>query len=709
MRKGILLKPEMITELDFSKMEKVYTQKGKDRLYYYNIPVSWDIESSSFYDDNGNKTAITYSHALNVDGYVFKMETWEQLTEAIAYLSHMADLDDRHRMIIYVHNLAYEFQFMKHHFNFTQVFSNGSERKILYAITDHGIEFRCSYMLSGSSLAYVANNLRTYEIDKMDGDLDYSLIRHPETPITEEEEQYILNDVLIIEYYIRESIEESGDITKIPLTSTGNVREYIRDKTLNGKGKPSSSYKKLMEQLTLESDEYLALRSAFAGGYTHGNIYKLNETHYDVTANDFASSYPARMISYQYPMGKGERYSVKDKDDFFMQINKYCCLFYVEFTDIKRKANEPYISKSKAVKTSNVRVNNGRIESADMVRIWMTEVDFISTIKSYDIGDYKIGTLYRYRKGYLPKLFVDGILKLYADKTELKGVKGKEEEYNRSKEMLNSLYGMCVMDIIQDSFEWDDVRKYSDKKDQSVSHLIQKSNNSRNRFLFYPWGVWITAYARFDLFDTIVKLGDDYLYADTDSIYYLNREKNQHIFDESNKRILNLLHKACDYHGYDYEVLSPKDPSGRPRTIGLWDFDGFYDRFKTLGAKRYMVQENNEINITVSGINKSVAVPYLMDKYNGDLDVIFEEFNEHLVIPEGYAGKSTHTYIEETRLGEVTDYLGNVYTYYEPSAIHLEETSYAMSISDELKEMIDWVWKENKTGQNPVSLKKLLV
>ena len=97
-----------------------------------------------------------------------------------------------------------------------------------------------------------------------------------------------------------------------------------------------------------------------------------------------------------------------------------------------------------------------------------------------------------------------------------------------------------------------------------------------------------------------------------------------------------------------------------------------------------------------------------MDKYDGDLDVIFEEFNEHLVIPEGYAGKSTHTYIEDTRLGEVTDYLGNVYTYYEPSAIHLEETSYAMSISDELKEMIDWVWKENKTGQNPVSLKKLL-
>src|SRR5699024_7042812 len=111
MKKGILLKPEKIKELDFDKMEKVYTKKGRERLYYYNIPVSWDIESSSFYDDNGNKTAITYSHALNVDGYVFKMETWDQLTEAIAYLSYMADLDDRHRMIIYVHNLAYEFQF----------------------------------------------------------------------------------------------------------------------------------------------------------------------------------------------------------------------------------------------------------------------------------------------------------------------------------------------------------------------------------------------------------------------------------------------------------------------------------------------------------------------------------------------------------------------------------------------------------------------
>ena len=49
------------------------------------------------------------------------------------------------------------------------------------------------------------------------------------------------------------------------------------------------------------------------------------------------------------------------------------------------------------------------------------------------------------------------------------------------------------------------------------------------------------------------------------------------------------------------------------------DFEGYYERFKTLGAKRYMVQKDGKVNITVSGLNKKIAVPYLQQKFGDNI------------------------------------------------------------------------------------------
>lgn len=566
--------------------------------------------------------------------------------------------------------------------------SRGKDRDILYALSNDGLEFRCSYSLSGRNLASVANNLVKHRIQKMDGDLDYKLIRTPETPISEKEIGYILNDVLIIEYYIREAIEESGDITKIPLTNTGYVRNYVRNKTIKGNSKDSKHYRNLMKNLTLETNEYHSLKYAFTGGFTHANINYVEKVVEDVSAKDLASSYPAVMLSKQYPMSKGEEYQVKDEDDFYEQMDLYCCLFYVRFKNIVRKANESYISHSKTLSSKHVSLNNGRIEAASEIEMWITEVDWLNIVESYDFEEYTIGTMIRYRRGYLPTTFANAILDMYDDKTRLKNVKGKETEYMRSKGMLNSAFGMAVQDPVQDSFEWNDDEKEIERESTSESESLKKYNKSRNRFLYYPWGVWITAYARRNLFKMIIRLGDDYVYADTDSITYKNPEKNDHLFEVENKRIITELEESMRYHNIDLNRLKPKDPDGIERHIGIWEDDADYTRFKTLGAKRYMVEENGKINITVSGINKSYAVPYMIEEFGED---IFERFGDSLYIPAGYSGKSTHTYIDDTRQGTVKDYLGDEYEYLELSGIHLEETHYELSISDEFQEMIEWM------------------
>ena len=100
-------------------------------------------------------------------------------------------------------------------------------------------------------------------------------------------------------------------------------------------------------------------------------------------------------------------------------------------------------------------------------------------------------------------------------------MEGKEVEYLLSKGMLNSVYGMCVTDPVKDEHtyetEWD-----LEKVD--VMEAIHKYNESKGRFLFYPWGIWVTAYARRNLWSAILNVGNDYVYSDTDSIKALNFE-----------------------------------------------------------------------------------------------------------------------------------------------------------------------------------------
>ena len=98
-----------------------------------------------------------------------------------------------------------------------------------------------------------------------------------------------------------------------------------------------------------------------------------------------------------------------------------------------------------------------------------------------------------------------------------------------------------------------------------------------------------------------------------------------------------------------------------------------------------MVQtDDGKFNITVSGVNKKTAVPYLIQTYKDP----FEAFNDGLVIPAGASGKLTHTYLDDDQEGILTDYLGVPGLYHEKSAIHMEGASYEMDI---LAQYIDYL------------------
>lgn len=681
--------------------------KKRGKEYVYDCPAAFDIETTSFYKSNDGepeKAAIMYIWMFGLNGFVMIGRTWDELMTFFSLLTDRLQLEPGVRHLnVYVHNLGFEFGFLQYRFYWYKIFAI-SVRRPIYATTTTGISFRCSQLLSGYSLDMVGKNLTTYKVRKLSGDLDYRLIRNSATVMSPEELQYCINDVLVVMAYIMEKIEQDGGINRIQLTKTGYVRKLVRDaclypggihdsKQLKMAGRQFERYHRKMLCLQLISDEYLQAKRGFMGGFTHANPFAAGIIYYNVDSWDFTSSYPAVMIAEQFPMSEGEDYCPQDWEDFKRQLRLYCCMFDAEFTHISATFPwDHYISYSRCVECKDPTLDNGRVVSSDRVLITLTEQDFDIIERTYKWQDLTVYNFRRYRRQYLPKEYASTILELYGVKTTLKGLTSEdgttERRYLNAKEQLNALYGMTVMDICRSEIIYDGQWK---TQSPDLDETIEKYNKSKTRFNSYLWGIWTTAYARRNLWTAILELGPDYLYADTDSVKVVNGERHADYFKRYNENIVAKLDAACRYHGLDPDLTRPKNNKGEVKQLGVWDYEKRLKRFKTLGAKRYLTEDDKGLHLTVAGLGKSSAVKYLLFKYH-DSDGVFQAFSDDMEIPAEYerdgetlsaTGKNTHTYIDEPVEGMMTDYQGHTVHYKELSAIHLEPVAYSLSLSEE--------------------------
>lgn len=665
----------------------------KDRhKNYYNIPCSFDVETSSFYDKNEKRACLVCWSFCIYDVVIFG-RTWGEFETMLQTIKERLKLSEELRLLIYCHNLQYEFQWIRKHFEWAKVFSL-DVRKPVYAITTDGFEFRCSYILSGYNLATVGKNLTKYKVQKQEGAWNYDLLRGTNTPITDEEKKYSCYDVLVVCAYIMERIEADGTISTIPLTKTGYVRNAVRKECFEEEGNPQHNcyqrlyYMDMMKYLTIEPEELILLQASFQGGFTHSNPTMTNKVIYNVDSDDFTSSYPYVAVAEdEFPMSKGNLYKVKDYNDLKKQNSLYATVFEVYFENIESKTNyEYYISSAHCPLLTKPTIANGRIVKAAELMTTITGIDFQIIETLYKWEKIKIGKMVRYKKGYLPKEIVHSILKFYKAKTTLKGVKGKEVEYLAGKENVNSIYGMMAMNPIRTQFDYVG-EEWQDPSIPEFKETLEKYNNNKGRFLTFAWATFLTALARRNLFTGIVELKHDYIYADTDSLKYINREKHVEYFENYNKFCLEKLDRAMKFHGFSSDLYRPKTVEGIEKPLGVWDRETKekkYTRFKTLGAKRYIYEDDGELHITVAGLSKQIAVKYLEE--SGDPFGVFED---GLYIPPEYTGKKIHTYIDSEQSGSFTDYMGNTNYYHEFSCIHLAPCEFHLGLQGFLNFLLE--------------------
>ena len=700
--------------------------------HVWNIPCAFDIETSS-YKVFGEKRATMYIWSLTINGSTIIGRRWDQFTKIINLVAKNMHTEENN-LIIYCHNLGYEFQWMRKWLQWKEVFAVKERRPIRAELTN-GIIFKCSYLLSNYALAYIGDKLiKKYLIKKDVGAVDYSLVRSWVTPLSETEIWYNIHDNQVVTSYIQEKIENEGGIINIPLTNTGYVRQYCRNFCFNQgitdvrlAKKVKAQYKERMESLQITSEcEYDTLHEAFAGGFTHGApSYSGQTISGNIGSADLASSYPAVMVTKKFPMGRGTflgNISVEQMEELAKSGN-FCAVFTIHLRNVTPKfIYEHYISVSHCqILSKDAVVNNGRVAAASEMQLVVTDIDWGIIKNVYDFTSVEIHNYRVYQADYLPRPFILSILHLFANKTSLKGVDGKETEYMVSKNMINAAYGMSVTAVIRDIFDYSH-DCWSTHSANKVEQL-EKYNSNYNRFLFYAWGVWVTAYARANLWQAIFEFGKDYVYADTDSIKGLNFDKHQVFFKLYNLNIYNQLQKMCQYWKINFELCQPKTVKGEKKLIGVWEIEKPYVRFKTLGAKRYMFEyADGFINFTISGVQKRVGMPYLLSEYAGvdidkallayksddeedsinarneiieaykngeySYDDIFENFNESLYFPAEYTGKQTLAYLDDSVVDICTDYRGKSVPIMELSSIHMEPQSYYLSQAITYKEFL---------------------
>lgn len=718
-------------DFDFYSLPDLEAKRKKD-VYYLNGDFGVDIEVTSFYEGE-EKRAYPYIMMVNMCGNYIYCRYLSELAEIFQSLRFRYNLTDKRRIVMFVHNLSYEFQFFRDICDFKEVFARTPRKPMKAYDILSCIEFRCSYILSGLSLKNLGEELK---IPKLDGDdFDYNKIRHSETELTELEMKYCERDVEILHYYIENEIKKNdNNINKIPLTQTGYVRRECRDKIFKSVDK--RKYHDMIVKNTPDEDLFILLNKTFAGGDTHANYLNAMREIENVYSFDFASSYPAVMVKCKFPYHfvKTEIFNWKT---FMNLINRKACVFKISFDKIEAKRHHHILSYSKCetckhidcyecehkknndyeyckkCKLKTPDLDNGRVVKASYVTTFFTDVDFKDFMNYYDFKNPKIIEFYYSNYDYLPTPFIKFILELFKNKTTLKDLEGELNEalYLKSKQFINGLFGMCVTNIVNDEikFSYNKDTKQIEwfKESVDIQQTLDKYKANRNSFLLYQWGVWVTSWARHFLRDTIAKIEDncghfdDFIYCDTDSIKLTNYIKHKKIFDEYNKQNIRDMQIALRKHGIDENEIHQKTVEGKVKTLGVWENETVdkkgnlspYKIFKTLGAKRYLyyddvklfviyedkekgIKETTPYHLTVSGLNKKKSIQYIVD--HGD----FKFFDDEMYIPKEFTGKNTHTYIDDEYTIDIIDYNDIKSTAHQHHYIHLEAQDYKLTISE---------------------------
>lgn len=532
----------------------------------------------------------------------------------------------------------------------------GQWYNITIKVNNHMIELRDSLKLLPFSVKQIDQSFSTKH-KKLD--MEYEGFRYAGCEITDEEKQYISNDVLVVKEALEILFNEGHKKLTIGSCCLTEYKNIIGQK----------NYKKLfpnLYEIPLDKEQYGSenageyIRKSYRGGWCYLVKGKENKIYHNGTTADVNSLYPSMMSSEslnKYPVGtptfwKGnfipkeavhptKYYFIRIKTRFYIKSNKLP--FIQNKSSLLYRGNEMletsdlYIEREGKYFKSYIDWDGNEVQT--IMNMTMTMTDFRLLCEQYDLADFEIldGCYFDAKIG----IFDDYIEKYKKIKLESTGAKKQ-----LAKLFLNNLYGKMASST-SSSFKVAYV-----KEDHTLGFMIINENDKQPGYI--PVGSAITSYARnFTIraaqqnYHGVDKPG--FIYADTDSIH-------------------------CD--------LSPDKIVGikeHPKNFCCWKLESCWDEAIFARQKTYIEHITHEDK-------EAIAEPYYSVKCAGMPDKCKDLFVKSL---NGYEVKDGDDYTDEeveflSTRREITDFKvgltvpGKLLPKRIPGGVILVDTSYEM-------------------------------
>lgn len=578
-------------------------QRNHKVVKYATDYICLDTETSK----SDEATGWVYQWAVCIKQKIFVYG--RKPSEFIDFMRDVAEhyqLSDDKKIIIYIHNLQYDFAYLK---RFIMQYDPSLD---VLAIDNHtvltvdvlGFRFICSYKLTNLSLAVLSDKYAKKYI-KAVGEIDYNITRYQDTELDEIDWLYMFSDVAsqydgIKQYLLMNNYKFCADA---PFTSTGFVRVACRKAS-----KKDDKWRSQFELMRLDLEQYRLCRQAFMGGicicsYRYSNKTIRASDGVVLKHKDFTSSYPARQTLDSMPTGRPMWYgAIKSRRKFERLLEKYHCVFMLTLYDvhIKEGVTAPYIPSSKCLAPKEILKVNGKVVFAKELTIAVTELDYKWIKRQYTASNFKVSKMLCFKRGTMPDWLKAEIMQYFTNKCTLKHT--EPVLYAKSKNLLNGIYGMTATSIIRPQYKIDHytgvishfIADDIDKQDQQDLDRYYRSHNS---FMPYQYSLFTTAWARDALMTMIEACGyDNFLYCDTDSVFYIETPENREKMAQYEKECIEKAKAGGAYVGNNYLGAPTDEPEIRA--------------FRGLHSKCYAMEELNEksgqyeLNVVIAGIPK---------------------------------------------------------------------------------------------------------
>jgi len=740
-----ITKPSNLDEIN--DIEFKFMPDKHDNKFCQNI-ITFDIETSTGYFkdgrcigfdhdkynndedfreliDSSEPMSIMYTWQCAVESYdkdikVFFGRTWETFNEFLTLLTREMrrqmifgfNTQDRDQetdyackytnkylnLKLFIHNLSFEFQHLRNLFE-EEFYGHKSSKQKIFARSAHkpmkvkfkyarriNIEMRDTLVLTQKSLDNWCKdeNLPVMKCDK----IDYLKIRHPETPLTDKEVQYCINDVVSMVYGIEKFRDKYGTLELIPLTQTGIVRQKVCSTLWAEDPDWMISQWEIMTGYSL--DFFNKLCKLFQGGWTHANADYVGCVVDNVRAFDFASSYPAVMTTRKYPVTAFEECDVSEWDALSKQnihTAKYRWFAKIKVSNknsiVMSNYHNTYWSNSKCVELEGpVDIDNGRVKLCTSMTIYIDDISYDTFKRAYEYDTVEVLELYKSKTGYLSKSLIRLILEYFKYKTSLKGT-GNESLYVESKQFINSIYGCFVTKIISDIIEFNEEDEGWNKEEctEADFNKTMASLKPDKCFGAFQLGCYVTSWARHNLWDFIEKFDEKIIYCDTDSCKGVFTDEDIDWINQYNDNIAKIEDQVINDLGLDADSFTPKTSKGKTKRLGIMEREEDAVHFKTLGAKRYVYEtEDGEMHTTIAGLPKRAGVNKIK---------CCEDFTNHTVWNTKESEKNVIYYNNHQHLALWTDDYGNEYLDEDSIfGLAIVPTSFDLSLSDQFEKFL---------------------